>query len=150
LFDFKSLELNVNTPFHTTSINLKSTNFLTENTEYDIKLQICKENVDHKSKAGHNLLFAEKQFYDTKPSIQPLSTLDVPKNFDRRTGPPPSSLSVPESLLFDLCFFSFFDRLDLDFDLFDDLSSSSLLEEYEDDEEELDGEDLLECCNGKR
>jgi hypothetical protein len=101
-----------------------------------------------KSKADSNLLFAEKQFYDTQPSIQPLSTFDVPKNFDRRTGPPPSSLSDPEFLLLDLCLFSFFDRLDLDFDLFDALSSSSLLEEYEDDEEELDGEDLLECCNG--
>lgn len=74
----------------------------------------------------------------------------LPKNRERGTGPPPppSSLSVPESLLFDLTFFSFFDLLDLDLDLLDPLSSS-LLEEYEDDEEELDEEDLLECYNSR-
>jgi len=53
------------------------------------------------------------------------------------------------SLLLDLGFFSFFDLLDLDLDLLDPLSSSSLLEEYEDDEEELDAEDLLECYNSR-
>jgi len=34
-------------------------------------------------------------------------------------------------------------------DLLDPLSSSSLLEEYEDDEEELDAEDLLECYKSR-
>lgn len=70
-----------------------------------------------------------------------------PKNLERGTGPSPSSLlSSSATLLLDLCFFSFFDLLDVDLDLLDTLSSS-LLEEHEDDSEELDSEDLLECCN---
>lgn len=57
-----------------------------------------------------------------------------------------------EFLLFDLCFF-FFSLLDLDFDLFDSLSSSSLLEDSEDELEELDleSDDLrLERCISQR
>lgn len=73
----------------------------------------------------------------------------LPKNFERGTGPPSSSPSVPESLLLDLCFFSFFDLLDLDLDLLDTLSSSSLDEYSDDDEEELGVEDLLECYNSR-
>jgi hypothetical protein len=53
-------------------------------------------------------------------------------------------------LVLDLCFLSFFVLLDLDLDLLDSLSSSSLLEESEDELEELDSEDLLlECCKDK-
>lgn len=76
------------------------------------------------------------------------SLLTFPKNLERRTGPS-SSLALPASLLLDLDFFSFFDLLDLDLDLLDPLSSSSLLEESEDDEEELDAEDLLECYKSR-
>lgn len=73
-----------------------------------------------------------------------------PKNLERGTGPSASSLLLSVPLVPDLCFFSFFDLLDVDLDLLDTLSSSSLLEEYEDDEEELDPEDLFECCNSSR
>jgi hypothetical protein len=53
-------------------------------------------------------------------------------------------------LVLDFCFFSFFVLLDLDLDLLDSLSSSSLLDESKDELEETDPEDLLlECCNGK-
>lgn len=72
--------------------------------------------------------------------------MTLPKNLERRTGPS-SSLSVPESFVLDLSFFSFFDLLDLDLDLLDTLSSS-LPEVSEDDDEELD-EDLLECYNSR-
>jgi hypothetical protein len=53
-------------------------------------------------------------------------------------------------LVLDFCFFSFLAFLDLDLDLLDSLSSSSLLDESEDELEEIDPEDLLlECCNDK-
>lgn len=72
------------------------------------------------------------------------------KNLESGTGPPASSSSLPECLVLDLCFFSFFDFLDLDFDFLDSLSSSSLLEDSDDELEELESEDLrLECCKGK-
>lgn len=79
--------------------------------------------------------------------------MEPPKNFESGTGPPPSSLSLPECLVFDLdlCFlFSFFDLFDLDFDLdlLESLPSSSLsLLEYSEDEpsDELVSDDLL-CC----
>lgn len=72
-----------------------------------------------------------------------------PKNFERGTGPFASSLSSSTTLLLNLCFFSFFALLDVDLHLLDTLSSS-LLEECEDDSDELDSEDLLECCNRSR
>ncbi|KAJ4723776.1 hypothetical protein OWV82_007101 [Melia azedarach] len=68
-------------------------------------------------------------------------------NLERGTGPPASSSLLLECLDLDLRFFSFFDFLDLDFDLFDSPSSSSLLEESDDELEELESDDLLlECC----
>lgn len=56
----------------------------------------------------------------------------APKNRESGSGPS-FSLSLPECLALDLCFLSFFDFFDLDFDLdlFESLSSS-LLEDSED------------------
>ena len=67
----------------------------------------------------------------------------LPKNLESGKGPSASS-SPLKCLDFDLCLFSFL-FLDLDFDLFDSLESSSLLEDDSDDElEELESEDFLE------
>lgn len=73
------------------------------------------------------------------------STPYFPKNLERRTGPS-SSLSLPLRLDFDRLFFSFLVLFDLDRDLdfLEPLSSSSLLEDSE-DELELDSDELL-CC----
>lgn len=57
----------------------------------------------------------------------------LPKNLESGTGPSVSSLLLLECLsLLDLCFFSFFDLLELDLDLLD--SSSSLLDDDSEDE----------------
>jgi len=77
-----------------------------------------------------------------------LGTVSTPyflKNLERRTGPS-SSLALSLRLDLDRCFFSFFVLFDLDHDLdfLEPLSSSSLLEES-DDELELDSDELL-CC----
>jgi hypothetical protein len=82
-----------------------------------------------------------------------MQCLYFPKNLDSRTGPSPSSsLSLPECLDLDLCFFSFFVLfnldLDLDLDFLEPLSSSSLLDDS-DDELELDSDELLCCYTGK-
>jgi hypothetical protein len=78
-----------------------------------------------------------------------MQCLYFPKNLDSRTGPsPPSSLSLPECLDLDLCFFSFFVLFDLDLDLdfLDSLSSSSLLDDSDDELKlELDSDELLRC-----
>ena len=66
-----------------------------------------------------------------------------PKNLESRTGPS-SSLSLPLCLDLDLYFLSFFVLFDLDRDLdfLESLSSSSLLDDS-DDELELDSDELL-------
>ena len=75
-----------------------------------------------------------------------LQLFAVPKNLESGTGPS-LSLSLLECLALDLCLLSFFDFLDLDFDLdlFNSLSSS-LLEDSEDELAELDSDDLRLCC----
>ena len=75
-----------------------------------------------------------------------LQLFTVPKNLESGNGPS-LSLSLIECLALDLCLLSFFDFLDLDFelDLFDSLSSS-LLEDPEDELEELASDDLRLCC----
>jgi len=75
-----------------------------------------------------------------------LQLFTVPKNLESGNGPS-LSLSLIECLALDLCLLSFFDFLDLDFelDLFDSLSSS-LLEDSEDELEELASDDLRLCC----
>jgi len=74
-----------------------------------------------------------------------VSTPYFPKNLERRTGPS-SSLPLSPRLDLDRCFFSFFVLFDLerDLDFLEPLSSSSLLEDS-DDELELDSDELL-CC----
>lgn len=67
------------------------------------------------------------------------------KNWESRTGPSSSCSSLPLSFLL-LCFLSFL-LLRFDFDLFLSLSSSSELEESEDELEELDSDkSLLDLC----
>lgn len=74
-----------------------------------------------------------------------------PKNLESGKGPPPaSSFSLLDFFDFDRCFFSFFLLLDFDLDPLDSLSSSSLLEDSEDELEELESEDLLECYRSKK
>lgn len=71
----------------------------------------------------------------------------LPKNLESGTGPSASSSSLLERLDLELCFFSFFILFNLDFDLLDSLSSSSLLEDSEDELDVLESEDRrFECC----
>lgn len=68
----------------------------------------------------------------------------LPKNLESGKGPFASSFSLLDCLDLERRFFSFFLLFTLDFDLFDSLSSSSLLD-ASDDELELVSEDRREC-----
>uniref|UniRef100_A0A2P2K8Q2 Uncharacterized protein LOC8286417 isoform X2 n=1 Tax=Rhizophora mucronata TaxID=61149 RepID=A0A2P2K8Q2_RHIMU len=72
----------------------------------------------------------------------------LPKNLERGTGPSARSSWLLECFSLDPLFFSFFALLDLDLDLLDSLSSSSLLDESEEELEELESHLRLECWTG--
>jgi hypothetical protein len=115
------------------------TKFL-EATQLDQTLLTAEHHIENTMVNGSLKLQNEKGVLGTAAS-----TPYFPKNLERRTGPS-SSLSLPLRLDLDRLFFSFLVLFDLDRDLdfLEPLSSSSLLEDSE-DELELDSDELL-CC----